>query len=218
MVVLIAASLLFIVASATTLVWGWLNGQQTLIWTSIACSVLAGLLLLVAHFKTRRRPVIESVGATSTGTRTERRAERSRPGLRSRLTRSGRTEEAKPEAPAAPKIATTATETTTATSAPSTTAAATGGALEPEAAAAARTGLVGTTRSRTPSKPEPGPAPAKRASSRGGTSTATEVVAVAERKKFHRPECRYAKAKGAEAMSKANARRRGLAPCGICKP
>lgn len=207
MVVLIAASLLFIVASAGTLVWGWLNGQQTLIWTSIACSVLAGVLLLVAHLKTRRKPAVDVLGSTErAGTSTETRAA----GLKSRFRRPRSAPATKTETPAAPSVA-------TASRAPSSVAAATAGAVEPEPVAipAAAT----TTRSRTPAKPEPGPAPAKRAaSSKRSASSDTQVVAVAERKKFHRPDCRYAKSKGAETMSKANARRRGLAPCGICKP
>lgn len=45
-----------------------------------------------------------------------------------------------------------------------------------------------------------------------------DVVAVPAKKKFHRPDCRYAKTPGAEKMSKAAARGRSYAPCGICKP
>lgn len=209
MVVLIGASLLFIVASAGTLVWGWLNGQQTLIWTSIACSVLAGLLLLVAHLKTRRKPAVDVLGSSAERAATGEGAPAG--GLRSRFGRPRGAPATKTQAPAAPSDATAVAGT------PSSAAAATAGAVEPEPASipAAAT----TTRPRTPAKPEPGPAPAKRAaSSKRSASSDTEVVAVAERKKFHRPDCRYAKAKGAETMSKANARRRGLAPCGICKP
>jgi hypothetical protein len=45
-----------------------------------------------------------------------------------------------------------------------------------------------------------------------------EVVAVLSTKKFHRPECRYASASTGEKMSKGEARKQGLAPCGVCKP
>ena len=45
-----------------------------------------------------------------------------------------------------------------------------------------------------------------------------EVVAIASTKKFHRPDCRYASSAGAERMSKGEARKQGLAPCGVCKP
>ena len=67
------------------------------------------------------------------------------------------------------------------------------------------------------------------ASSRGQDAVATEgarrdrpagdsVVAVPDRKRFHRPDCRYARVKGAEQMSATAARRRGYDPCAICKP
>ncbi|MGH2736747.1 MAG: hypothetical protein ACRDKZ_14290 [Actinomycetota bacterium] len=44
------------------------------------------------------------------------------------------------------------------------------------------------------------------------------VVAVPDRRKYHRTECRYARAKGAERMSRSAARRSGYEACGICKP
>ena len=44
------------------------------------------------------------------------------------------------------------------------------------------------------------------------------VIAVADRGKFHRSECRFASAAGAEEMTKANAKRKGLTACGVCKP
>jgi len=45
-----------------------------------------------------------------------------------------------------------------------------------------------------------------------------EVVAVPERRKFHRPDCRYARVRGATKMTKSSARRRNFDACGICKP
>ena len=56
------------------------------------------------------------------------------------------------------------------------------------------------------------PAPRQERSEEGS------VVAVADRKRFHRPDCRYARVKGAEEMSVTAARRRGFDPCAICKP
>ena len=47
---------------------------------------------------------------------------------------------------------------------------------------------------------------------------AGEVVAVPDRQRYHKPDCRYAKVKGAEAMSVSAARRRGYDACTICKP
>jgi len=46
----------------------------------------------------------------------------------------------------------------------------------------------------------------------------TEVVAIPRRRKFHRPDCRYAKAAGGERMPRSAARRRDYDACGICKP
>ncbi len=53
---------------------------------------------------------------------------------------------------------------------------------------------------------------------RPGRPAAGAVIAVADRKRFHRPDCRYARVKGAEEMPVATARRRGFDPCTICKP
>lgn len=45
-----------------------------------------------------------------------------------------------------------------------------------------------------------------------------EVVGIADTKRFHRPNCRYASSKGGATMTKAEARKAGMRPCGICKP
>ena len=45
-----------------------------------------------------------------------------------------------------------------------------------------------------------------------------EVIVNAERNRFHRPECRYAKVAGTVPMSPTTARSRGYVACGICKP
>ncbi|MBW3594941.1 MAG: hypothetical protein KY391_05130 [Actinobacteria bacterium] len=45
-----------------------------------------------------------------------------------------------------------------------------------------------------------------------------EVVAVPTRQRYHKPDCRYARVKEAEAMSATAARRRGYDACTICKP
>lgn len=44
------------------------------------------------------------------------------------------------------------------------------------------------------------------------------VVAIPDRKRFHKASCRYAGSKGAERISRATAERRGYTPCGVCKP
>ena len=45
-----------------------------------------------------------------------------------------------------------------------------------------------------------------------------DVVANPERRRFHRPECRYAKVPATQVMSASAARARGYVACGICKP
>jgi hypothetical protein len=39
-----------------------------------------------------------------------------------------------------------------------------------------------------------------------------------DRDKFHRPDCRFAKGRGSEKVTKATARRWGYEACGICNP
>jgi hypothetical protein len=45
-----------------------------------------------------------------------------------------------------------------------------------------------------------------------------QVVAVPGVRKYHRPDCRYARVTGAETMSRSAARRRSFEACGICRP
>jgi hypothetical protein len=66
-------------------------------------------------------------------------------------------------------------------------------------------------------------APATQATTGGGQAATdvgsdASVVGVSSSSRYHRPECRYASAKGAEAMTLAAARKEGYRPCGICKP
>ena len=50
------------------------------------------------------------------------------------------------------------------------------------------------------------------------SSAEEEVVAIPDRRKYHRPNCRYAQASKGERMPRGAARRRAYSPCGICKP
>lgn len=45
-----------------------------------------------------------------------------------------------------------------------------------------------------------------------------QVVAYADRSRFHRPDCRYASMPGGERIARETAVRRGYDPCGVCKP
>jgi hypothetical protein len=77
---------------------------------------------------------------------------------------------------------------------------------------------------RQPAKAAPvAPAVAKAAAAKRTTAAsatrAETVVAVPERGKFHRPDCRYARGvASAQEMTKAQASRQGYQPCGSCKP
>jgi hypothetical protein len=51
-----------------------------------------------------------------------------------------------------------------------------------------------------------------------GSGGGGEVIADPDRKRYHRPECRYAGASRAQAMSLDAARARRYDPCGVCKP
>ena len=44
------------------------------------------------------------------------------------------------------------------------------------------------------------------------------VVAIPSAKRYHRPNCRYASARGARETTADDARAEGYRPCGICKP
>jgi hypothetical protein len=60
-------------------------------------------------------------------------------------------------------------------------------------------------------------APAKKAAAKTARAVPM-VIAVPDRGKFHRSECRFAGSAGAEEMPKATAKRQGLVACGVCKP
>lgn len=67
-------------------------------------------------------------------------------------------------------------------------------------------------------EPEPTTRPARKpAASRTGPRDAA-VAGVPGRKKFHRTDCRYAAAKTARSMTRADALGEGYEPCAICKP
>jgi hypothetical protein len=79
-----------------------------------------------------------------------------------------------------------------------------------------------------PPGPEPLEAPEPQESSAPATRPAVpstaggmedrEVVADPDRKRYHRPECRFARVARAQTMSHDAARARRYDPCGVCKP
>lgn len=61
MTALAGASVLLIAAAAIALLFGWITANESLIWTSIAASVGAGVSLALAYFRAREEvPVAES--------------------------------------------------------------------------------------------------------------------------------------------------------------
>ena len=54
MTALIGGSVLLIAGSALALVFGWLTAEAALIWTSIAASVVAGILLALGYSRARQ--------------------------------------------------------------------------------------------------------------------------------------------------------------------
>jgi hypothetical protein len=70
------------------------------------------------------------------------------------------------------------------------------------------------------SEPQEPSAPATRPSvpSTDGGIEGRNVVADPDRKRYHRPECRFARASRAQPMSLDAARARRYDPCGVCKP
>lgn len=150
MTLLIGGSILLIAGSAIALAFGWVASDESLIWTSIAASVGAAVLLALAYYRSRAE--VEEASAPP------------------------------PQEPAPNSSSGIATQV--------------GGFS-----------TVASTRPETPA-----PTRRQRKLPNG------EVVAIPERKKFHRPDCRYAKSKGGERMSKSAARRRAYEPCGVCKP
>jgi hypothetical protein len=53
MTALIGGSLLLIAGSALALVFGWVTAESALLWTSIAASVAAGILLALGYYRSR---------------------------------------------------------------------------------------------------------------------------------------------------------------------
>jgi hypothetical protein len=73
-----------------------------------------------------------------------------------------------------------------------------------------------------PEAPEPSEPVASAGLSDGPSADAgiegREVIADPDRKRYHRPDCRFARVSRAQSMSLDAARARRYDPCGVCKP
>jgi|GEM_PF-2128240 hypothetical protein len=221
MTLLIAASIVLILGSAGTLVFGWTSQNESLIWSSIVLSLGAAAALAVAYVRSKRElahPSPVAAGSEPSGWSLGSAAESGvpaepaagegvsagagneilgdRPADGEPTLHEGPLDEPAPSRDQASGSAISGEE-------PSPLEA----PADPTPPAAAGVGAATSpTKGRSTSKPK------------RKTASSEEVVAIADRKKYHRPQCRYAKAAGAERITKAQARRRSYSACGICKP
>ncbi|HVM34305.1 MAG TPA: hypothetical protein VM784_03070 [Actinomycetota bacterium] len=225
MTLLIAASIVLILGSAGTLVFGWTNQNESLIWSSIVFSLGAAIALAVAYVRSKRelaRPAPAASGAGSEPSRwtlgstedapAEPESGEGAPGAEEMpgdrpAEDETMSHEQSPEEPApSDDQASVVPRSAAATSSEELSPLEAVGDAAPSAGAGVGAAATSPTKGRSTSKPK------------RKTASSGEVVAVADRKKYHRPECRYAKAAGGERITKAQARRRSYSACGICKP
>lgn len=67
MTALIGGSLLLIAGSAIALVIGWTSADESLIWTSIAASVAAAVMLSLGYYRSRAEATKRPVGGAGSG-------------------------------------------------------------------------------------------------------------------------------------------------------
>ena len=193
MTLLLGGSLLLVAASAGALLKGWVDADETFIWGSIGATVLAGVLLGIAFFRSRSQATTAAAanpqqrGAPIDPEIMADREERSQQKYERASTRGEAEEDSGGGAtqvlegqPGGAGVA----------------AGAAGAAAAPDAP--------------TTATPTVGP-PA-------GEPESGQVVAVPKTKKFHRPDCRFASAQETESLDRAAAVDRGFDPCGVCKP
>lgn len=68
------------------------------------------------------------------------------------------------------------------------------------------------------SRGAPPETPAEPGAAHEPEGAASEVIAVKDSQRYHRPDCRYARSRHAATMTKATAHREGFRPCGVCRP
>ncbi|GAC1411555.1 MAG: hypothetical protein NVSMB57_06470 [Actinomycetota bacterium] len=195
---MIAASAVLVVVAFITLIIGIFQDGLSLIWMSIASSVLAAIFLLLGVVKGRPPRVAAVPGGAGSGTWGE--AETA-PAI---LTETAETSSWEPagevialeEPEIIPEI------------------------IEERPARSARTpSRSSTTRSTAARSARPSAREAAPAARPARTPAAQmPVVVIPDRDKFHKDTCRYAKTAGKMSMTKSEARREGYKACGVCKP
>ena len=201
MTLLLGGSILLIAGSAVALVVGWVDANETYIWTSIGATAAAALLLGLAFFRSRSQAAATAVetprGAPIDPEIVAQREERSQEKYERPSTRGKDDAET---GPAGGEQGGAETQVLAPDAAGGAGAA--GGAPDTRGAAADAGGAATAATVGVPA----------------GGAEGTTVVAVPKKKKFHRPECRFASAKDTETIDRADAEGRGFEPCGVCKP
>ena len=189
----IAASGILVVVAFVTLIVGVFNAGLSLIWTSIAASVLAAIFLALGVVQGNKRRMATAGSSTAPTPSWDQPAT-----VAQRETFA----DVEPEPPSLSVVPEPEPEPETAVI-----------GFEERAPAQPRT------RSAAPSKPAARkPAARKPAAPKPAAVTAGQVVIIPDRDKYHKDSCRYAKNAAAMTMTKASARREGYKPCGVCKP
>lgn len=224
--VFVGGSALLIAGAIAALAFGFADGEETLVWTSLVACAGSAVFLVVAYvislrdLKAGRRKAAAATASTSTSSTStdgpyatapvEAVSTQQQSEVQSVASDAGQnrtpasdagdtgTESEAVQDGDEPETAEEGAQTDSA--APSTGTMAAGSPTTPKPSTAKKSSAPGTAAAAKPSSPS------------------DQVVAVASKKRFHRPDCRYAKTEGAEDTTRAAARRRGYTPCGICKP
>jgi len=237
---LIVLSFGLVIVALVALVVGLFQTTLTFIWVSIGGSVVAAVALLLGVLQRRPgvragaaaptpaerpwAPVTPTVSAPAERTVTVPAEPVAKPVESSVLTAllsESAEAEAEPERPMRAKAAPAR--------AISKGAPARAAAKAPAKAAPARAiskAAPARAAAKAPAKAAPARAISKAAPARAAAkapakapAAAPEVIVIPDRDKYHTAECRFVKsAPVTESMTKQKARRRGLEPCGVCKP
>jgi hypothetical protein len=192
MTALIGGSVLLIIVASVSLVMGWAGTNEPLIYTSITSSVASFVCLALAYYRSKAeaRKIVAAADVIE--------------GVESAAAID---EEPSDDA----LVDTTSEDAVPQDEAPASTAA----DVEESDESAEDLVLAGTQEFAAVTDDEP---PRDEGSTGPDEPRSDEVVAIAQRRKYHRPECRYAEAAGGERVSKEVAVARGYDACRVCKP
>jgi hypothetical protein len=204
MTALIGGSVLLIVVASVTLIMGWAGANEPLIYTSITSSVASFVCLALAYYrsKSEARKVVAAAEAAEGVAPAETIDEE--PPDDALIDATGE-HELVPASEADPPEASGAAGEPAALVEPleSTQAVPTIGDFDVDDRAEQGAGMTAEEDAFEEDAAEPPDG---------------KVVAFRQRRKYHRPECRYAGAAGGESLSRSEAEARGYDACRLCKP